>query len=396
MACAIVNALLKIRKYPMHTFSKTLLLSSAMLVATFLTACSEPQAKEDDKEIAEFAIPVMVASIERKDISSNFHTTATLESRNEAEIITRVTGIIEELTVEEGDYVEKGQVLAKVDARRYQLALDKAEAELGGLDQELKRLSLMAEKQLVSAQASDKLKYQHRAAIAAKELAALDLKDSQVVAPISGYISQRFIKTGHFTQGYQKLFHIVDQSSLQAVVYLPEHKLSYVELGQQALLKFSAREGKKFLAKVRSISPVIDSRSGTFKVILSLTNENMQLKPGMFAQIALTFDTHKDTLTIPTDAIITLDNQSKIYLVKDNKAVEVIINKGFVQEQLTEISGEFNEGDSVVINGHHNLKENALVEILNAKVSDEDIPSSENLNDEELSETDTAIAKTTK
>lgn len=373
----------------MLTFSKTLLLSSTILAAVFLTACSEPEAKEEDKAQTEFAIPVMVASIERKDISSNFHTTATLESRNEAEIITRVTGIIEELSVEEGDFVEKGQLLAKVDARRYQLALDKAEAELAGIDQELKRLSLMAEKQLVSAQASDKLKYQYRAAVAAKELAALDLKDSQIIAPIAGYISQRFIKTGHFTQGYQKLFHIVDQSSLQAVVYLPEHKLSYVALGQQALLQFSARQGQSFLAQIRSISPVIDSRSGTFKVILSIANEELQLKPGMFAQIALTFDTHKDTLTIPTDAIITLDNISKVYLVKENKAVEVLINKGFVQEQLTEISGELQEGDSVVVNGHHNLKANALVEILNTQAFDDDDTIEEEL-------TDTAIAKTTK
>lgn len=384
----------------MLTFSKTLLskkmlLSPAIAAAFFLTACSEPEAKEEDKVVAEFAIPVMVASIERKDVSSNFHTTATLESRNEADIITRVTGIIEELTVEEGDYVEKGQLLAKVDARRYQLTLDKAEAELAGINQEMKRLSLMAEKQLVSAQASDKLKYQYRAAIAARELAALDLKDSRVVAPISGYISKRFIRTGHFTQGYQKLFHIVDQSNLEAIVYLPEHQLSNVQLGQQALLQFNARQGKQFLAQIRSISPVIDSRSGTFKVTLSLDNEEMQLKPGMFAQIALTFDTHKDTLTIPTDAIITLDNQSKIYLVKNNKAVEVLINKGFVQEQLTEISGELSEGDSVVVNGQHNLKTDALVEILNAKASDEDNLNNENL-DDELIQTDTAIAKATK
>ena len=375
----------------MLTLSKKLLLSSAIATSLLLTACSEPETKEKTEEVAEFAIPVMVANIERKDVTSNFHTTATLESRNEAEIITRVTGIIEELNVEEGDFVEKGQLLAKVDARRYQLALDKAEAELAGIEQELKRLSQMAEKQLVSAQASDKLKYQHRAAVAAKELAALDLKDSQVVAPISGYISQRFVKTGHFTQGYQKLFHIVDQSSLEAVVYLPEHQLSNVQLGQQALLHFSARQGKQFVAKVRSVSPVIDSRSGTFKVILSLSNEELALKPGMFAQIALTFDTHEDTLTIPTDAIITLDNQSKIFLVKDSKAIEVLINKGFVQEQLTEISGELAEGDTVVVNGHHNLKANALVEILNAQATDED-----NLIENGLTDTDTAIAKASK
>ncbi len=253
----------------MLTLNKTLLLSSVVTAALLITGCSEPQAKEEDNKQTEFAIPVTVASIERSNISANFHTTATLESRTEADIITRVTGIIEHLTVEEGDYVEKGQLLAKIDARRYQLALDRANAELAGVEQELKRLSLMAEKKLVSAQASDKLKYQYQAAVAARELAALDLKDSQIIAPISGYISQRFVKTGHFTQGYQKLFHIVDQSSLQAVVYLPEHQLSNTKIDQQATLSFSARAGKLYQAKVRSISPVIDSRSGTFKVILS-------------------------------------------------------------------------------------------------------------------------------
>jgi RND family efflux transporter MFP subunit len=358
------------------TFSNKLLPAFTALSLLLLSACSEPEAKEEDKEAIEFAIPVSVAAIERNDIASNFHTTATLESRNEADIITRVTGIIEALTVEEGDYVEKGQLLAKVDARRYQLALDKAEAELAGLEQELSRLSLMAEKQLVSEQASDKLKYQHRAAIAAKELAALDLKDSQIVAPISGYISQRLIKTGHFAQSYQKLFHIVDQTNLQAVVHLPEHQLSLTKIGQQALLQFSARQEQRFAAKLRSISPVINSTSGTFKVILSIDNSEGQLKPGMFAQIALTFDTHKDTLTIPSDAIITLDNQSKVYVVRDSKAIEIQVNKGFVEDQLTEIAGEINEGDLVVINGQHNLKADALVEVLNAESIPEELQNS--------------------
>jgi RND family efflux transporter MFP subunit len=354
------------------TFFNRALSAFIILSTLLLTACSEPEAKED-KEAVEFAIPVSVTAIERNDIASNFHTTATLESRNEADIITRVTGIIEALTVEEGDFVKKGQLLAKVDARRYQLALDKAEAELAGLEQELSRLSLMAEKQLVSEQASDKLKYQHRAAIAAKELAALDLQDSQIVAPISGYISQRLIKTGHFAQSYQKLFHIVDQTNLQAVVHLPEHQLSLTKIGQQSLLQFSARQEQRFVAKLRSISPVINSKSGTFKVILSIDNSEGQLKPGMFAQIALTFDTHKDTLTIPSDAIITLDNQSKVYVVRDNKAIEVEVKKGFVEDQLTEIAGAINEGDLVVINGQHNLKADALVEVLNAESSSEEL-----------------------
>ena len=345
---------------------KALLISLLTFNTLFLASCSETVAKAEEEKKKEFAIPVSVASIERNSISSNFHTTATLESRTEADIITRVTGIIEQLSVEEGDYVEKGQVLAKIDPRRYQLALDKAEAELAGIKQELQRLSLMAEKKLVSAQASDKLKYQHQAAVAARKLAELDLQDSQIVAPISGFISHRYVKPSYFTQGYQKLFHIVDSTNLQAVVYLPEHQLSNVKLGQQANLSFSARQHQYYQANIRSISPVIDSKSGTFKVILSIDNNKQELKPGMFAQIALTFATHNNAFTIASDAIITLDNNSKIYIVRNNKAVEVQVNKGFIEEQLTEISGDINEGDLVVVNGQHNLKADALVEVINS------------------------------
>jgi membrane fusion protein (multidrug efflux system) len=373
----------------MITIKRILLLSSISFSTILMSGCSETVAK-DEKKVEEFAIPVIVAHIERGVISSNFHTTATLESRNEADIITRVTGIIEELTIEEGDYVEKGQVLAKVDARRYQLSLDKAEAELASLKQELQRSLSMLKKKLISAQSLDKLKYQHQAALAARELAALDLQDSQVIASMSGYISQRYVKAGHFTQGYQKLFHIVDPAQLQAVVYLPEHQLSQINIDQTAVLSFSARKNKVFQAKVRSISPVIDSRSGTFKVILTIDNTQKQLMPGMFAQIAITFATHLNALTIPSDAILTLDNQSKIYLIKESKAIEVTIKKGFVEEQLTEIIGKINEGDKVVVSGHHNLKANALVEILNVEVLNTEQMGSE---EESSSKEALAIAK---
>jgi len=346
---------------------KLLLTSLVTLSVIFLASCGESTAKidEEQEKKKEFAIPVTVAAIERNSISANFHTTATLESRNEADIVTRVTGIIEQLNVEEGDYVVKGQLLANIDPRRYQLALDKADAELAGINQELQRLSLMAKKNLVSAQASDKLKYQYQAVIAARKLAELDLQDSQVIAPISGFVSHRFVKAGHFTQGYQKLFHLVDATNLQAVVYLPEHQLNNVKLAQQANLSFSARKNQVYQAKVRSISPVIDPTTGTFKVILSINNDKQELKPGMFAQIALTFATHDNAFTIPSDAIITLDNHSNIYLVRANKAIEVSVTKGFIEEQLTEISGDIKEGDLVVINGQHNLKANSLVEVLN-------------------------------
>lgn len=361
----------------MQTSIKTPFIA-VLLATTLLSGCGDSNAKEDDKEREEFAIPVVTATIKQQPISSTYHSTATLESRDDAQVISRVTGIVEQLKVEEGDYVEKGQLLAKIDSRRYQLALNKADAELASINQELNRLKKLQVKKLVSRDQYDKLTFSYQSAKAARDLAALDLEDSLIKAPISGYIAKKMVKQGHFSQSYQQLVHIVNQDDLQAVLYVPEAQLANVKLNQVATLSFSALPNKDFTAHVRSISPMIDSKSGTFKVILALTNDQSLLKPGMFAQISVIFDTHQDSLTVPTDAIIHRDGQQYVFVIKDNKAMEVQITTGYSQEEITEISGDINTDSEVVIKGHRNLKNDALIEVLNEPKAPND-PSTENM-----------------
>jgi len=349
----------------MPTLTKTPRIIALSLLCLSVTGCWDSQ-EENNKEQQEFAVPVAINTLARGDISANYHSTAVLESIYDADVITRVTGIIEQLLIDEGDYVEKGQLLAQIDSRRYQLKLAQANAKLSGINQELARAMKMHNKQLISADRVDKLTYEQQAAKASRDLAALDLKDSHITAPISGFIAKKMVKQGHFTQGYQKLVYIVNQEKLQAVVHLPEHQLANVKLGQAATLSFSARPQQEFSAIIRSISPIINTKSGTFKVILSLDNSAAVLKPGMFAQIALVFATHHDALCVPTDAIISRDGQQYIFIVKDNKAQEIEIETGFIQAQLTEITAAIDAGAKVVVSGQHNLKNDILVNVLNS------------------------------
>jgi multidrug efflux pump subunit AcrA (membrane-fusion protein) len=95
-----------------------------------MTACSDADAvdgaaNEDVVEETVFAIPVETQNIRMGDITSTYDTTAILEAREEAFVVARASGIIEEIFVEEGDFVEKGQVLAQLDKRRYELNLSK-------------------------------------------------------------------------------------------------------------------------------------------------------------------------------------------------------------------------------------------------------------------------------
>ena len=348
----------------MQTTTKTSIVA-ALLLSSLLSGCGDSNAKDDEKDDKEFAIPVVTTQIKQQPISSTYHSTATLESRDDAQVISRVTGIVEQLNVEEGDYVKKGQLLAKIDSRRYQLALNKSQAELASINQELSRLKKLQAKNLVSRDQVDKLSFSYQSAKAAHDLAALDLEDSLIKAPISGYISNKMVKQGHFSQSYQQLLHIVNQQDLQAVLYVPEAQLANVKLDQLATLSFSALPNQSFNAHVRSISPVIDNKSGTFKVILALSNSESLLKPGMFAQISVVFDTHQDSLTVPSDAIIHRDGQQYVFVIKDNKAHEVAVTTGYHQEEITEVTGDIDSQTQIVIKGHRNLKNDALIEVIN-------------------------------
>ena len=108
-----------------------------------LSGCGNVEATDSaaTQETQVIKIPVETASVMIGDIDSTYNTTAILEATDEAFVVARASGIIEEILVEEGDYVEKGQVLARLDKKRYELALSKARADLKGIKQELDKVN---------------------------------------------------------------------------------------------------------------------------------------------------------------------------------------------------------------------------------------------------------------
>ncbi len=245
-----------------------------LLSVSLLSSCGEATALNEDTQQVVISVPVEVAPLPIRNISSNYLTTAVLEAKEEAFVVPRASGIIEHIYVEEGDYVKKGQRLAQIEPRRYHLNLDRAKADLVGIEKELQKINKVYNKKLVSDNTYDKLTAQYESAKATRSLAELDLKEATITAPISGYIAVRNAKVGNLSESFQRerMFHIVQQKELYGIVYLPEKELSRVHKGQQASLNLNAFDGADIIAFVERISPVIDSKTGTFKVTLRVPN----------------------------------------------------------------------------------------------------------------------------
>lgn len=347
-------------------FAPTLIAAALFSSTLLLTGCGSASSTEEQnpKEEVVVLIPVEASMVSRGEISSMYRTTTTLEAKADAEVNSKATGIVRTLLVEEGDHVEAGQVLATLDTERQQLALAKSKAELGQLRSELERVEKMHSKKLVSTDVFDKLKWQFESLDASVRMQELALRDTKIVAPISGVIARRYAKVGQLITEYSSkaLFHVVSQEYLEAVINLPEHQLARAKVGQTAYLSFAGHDS--IAAKIIRISPVVDAATGTARVTIGVDNSKLDLKAGMFAQVELQYDAKQNALLVPKRAVMAMDNQNSVFVVKDGKVSRKAVSVGYESEQAVEVLAGLTDGEQVVTAGQASLKDDANVTVV--------------------------------
>lgn len=338
-------------------------------VTIVLAACSggsKSDAAKADKAAkeADSAIPVEIARAARRPMSASYSATASLKAVREAQVVSMTSGVLLKLMAEEGDSVKAGDVLARLDPDRKGLALAQAEAQLQKLEREYKRSQELFERQLVSADANDKVRSDLEVQRAAVQIARLELSYTSITAPISGVIAQRMVKVGNLIQPNTPMFTVVDSSRLEAVLNVPEREFSTMRAGLPVTMQVDALPGRTFAGTVDRVSPVIDAGSGTFRVTAAFDG-GRQLQPGMFGRLDLVYDRRADALTIPRNALIEGDGETAVFVLRDNKAVRTPVQVGFINGAYAEIREGLVEGDGVVTVGKVTLRDGATVEVVN-------------------------------
>lgn len=341
-----------------------LLLSAASLAFLNNACTSETQSKDTGDKDTTAAIPVEISEVSRGSISAYYSTTATLEADEEAHVVAKVRGIVQDLRVEEGDYVKKGQVLAQLEDQQLEIEVQRAKSTMDRLYNEYQRNKELYEKKLISAEQFENSKFEYEAQKAAYELAQLDVEYSSIKAPISGVISERMIKVGNMVNTDQQVFRITDFDPLLAVLHVPEHEMSKLRKGQTAVIQVDAIRNMSFEGNVLRISPVVNPETGTFKVTVAIVDKTKQLKPGMFGRVRIVYDTHQDAMLIPKNAVLSEDGVNSVYVIKDNLAFRKNIQTGYVNGSNIEILEGVDSGESVVTIGQSSLQDSALVQVV--------------------------------
>ena len=303
------------------------------------------------------AVPVIVARPKTETMRAFLDASATLRAEAYVDVVSEATGVVVELFVEEGDAVEEGQELARLAYEELELAVRRAQNEVDRLESEYRRNEALAREKLISEDVFQRLKFDLEGAQIDLEQRRLELARTKISAPISGTVTQRDVNIGTLVRANEALFSILDFASIVAPVHLPERYLRDLEVGQEAKVQPAGHDEHWLKARVTRISPVVDSESGTFEVLIT-PHRLRGLRPGMFAKVQLTLDEHTDVTTVEKRSLVYDDERPYLFMVNDvGRAVKIPVSLGYQGDESIEITSKLPDHDFIVVVGQSALKD---------------------------------------
>lgn len=333
---------------------------------------SQAQAKEapkdkDGKPIEAVKVPVEVAKAARSAVTAAFQGTSNLVPEAEADVVTKTSGVVLEIMVEEGDRVQAGQVLARLDSDRQRLALKQSEANLRKLENDFKRQEELIGRKLISQDVFDRSRYDLDTQRASYDIAKLELSYAEIRAPIGGVVSKRMVKVGNLIQLNQPLFKIDDFDPLEAMINVPEREMRLIQAEQPVQMLVDALPGAVFTGSVARVSPVVDASTGTFRVVAQFKDDSGQLRSGMFGRVRIVYDQRADALVVPRSALVGDDKDASVFVVEADVAKRRKVKLGYADGGQVEVVDGIAEGEQVVTLGQAALRDGAKVQVINSE-----------------------------
>lgn len=355
---------------------KLLILVSLSLI---IVACgrpdlddSEPGARgERDKNLAEMRervrdrpVPVAIAMVSTGTVEAFYSTTTSLTAEDEAVVVARTEGVVEAIYVEEGASVTADQPLAQLDTRKLELEVALTQTNIDSLEQAFTRASQLFDRKMISPDAHDEARFSLERERAALALQRYELSEATIRAPIDGVVTERYIKLGNTLTPNSQAFEIKRSDAIEAILNVPERELAKFQPGQFARVIVDALNQQIFSGVVDRVAPEVDANSGTFRVTVVLENSNGLLKPGMFARVSVRFDTSDDALLIARDAVLTQENETSVFVVRDGTAMRQSVKVGYPTGGQIEIRDGLEVGDQVIVTGQRGLRDGSNVRIV--------------------------------
>ncbi|MFH2219780.1 MAG: efflux RND transporter periplasmic adaptor subunit [Pseudomonadota bacterium] len=362
-----------LKRFTASAFSGFFIVAVFVLFVSAQASLAEDAAKDKGPPPA----PVRVAEVERRVVSDQISLIGTTEAIATSMVAAEVSGVVEYFPAQEGDFVEKGKLLARLRSIDLQLRLKAADAvrktiqaNLERAKKELERVSKLKDTRSVAEKAYDDAYFTHLALSSdlmrsEADIAYLeyDIKQKQVLAPFSGFVAREHTQVGEWINAGGPVVTLVDLGEIRITVDVPEQYAVMLAPQDEAKVLVKNVSSDPFSGKIFAVLPQGNPDARTFPVRIKMPNPDLKIKSGMEAMITFNLSTTKDALLVPKDAVVTMGNNRMVYLVADGKAVPVSVTILGYYDGNVAVEGNFIPGAPVVIRGNERLRPGQPVSI---------------------------------
>lgn len=340
----------------MKHFNSILILSAALI----MTACGNKQTKQHVITVKEENPKVTVETVYAENVAQLDTYPTTIEADIINNIAPQSASRINEIYVEVGDHVKKGQKLAIMDA----IYLDKAKLQVANDSIEYQRIKELYDIGAASQSEFDAITLAYNVAL--KTYNNL-LENTVLISPTSGIITNRNYDKGDMYSMSKPIFVVQKIIPVKMLVNISENNYSKITKGMEVDIVADAFPDKTFKGKVNLIYPTIDPRTHTFSVEIVVDNKDEKLRPGMFARVTIKYGENFNVV-IPDNAVLKQvgTGDQYVYLLNNDSTVSYTpVILGTRMGKKYEIISGLNDGVTVVTSGQSRLKDNIKVDIVN-------------------------------
>ncbi|MBM3740572.1 MAG: efflux RND transporter periplasmic adaptor subunit [Acidobacteria bacterium] len=379
-------------------FGFLLVLGAAVLFGLRVRQTLEQQSqstKKGKKDGAARIVNVNVSQARPGQVRQEILLTGALRPKEQVDITAKSTGRVEGLTYQLGDFVQKGAVIAVLEADELKQQVSRARAALSVVNAATKQRMAELENskanfarserlvkegllprsdyessrtayEVVQAQLELSRAQEGQARAEIREL-EIRLEQTRILAPMDGYVSKRHVDHGALVNPSMPILTLVNLSTMVTMAAVPEQEVGKLRIGTRARVEVDAFGEQSFEGRVARIAPVLDAATRSATVEVEIPNPGGRLKAEMFARVTLDLGAMRPALLIPRDGLVYRGSQPGVFMVDRGRSTFKPIETGQTLGNEVEVLANLQPGAQIVTRGSAMLREGDQLRIVNAE-----------------------------
>ena len=307
-------------------------------------------------------VPVTAHIVSYEKLSNNVFTTGSILANEEVELRSEISGKIVEILFREGAFVNKGDLLVKINDADLQAELRKAASKVKLIEDREARQRQLAQNQMISQEDYESTLNDLEASKAEYDLIKSRIDKTEIRAPFSGVVGLREVSEGSFVTSTTNIARLQNLSNLKVDFAIPQKYAAQVKIGDEISFKLSGSDFQ-YKAKIFAIEPKIDPSTRTLKLRAICTATYKNLFPGAFVNAALDLKETDQAILIPSVAIVPELKGQLVYLYKGGTVMPQKVEIGLREDKQVQITSGLTAGDTVVTSGILQMRPGIKVKI---------------------------------